>query len=229
MEKHWRTSERAPRIRHVLRVGACIFLTPTAVLYPIKSVTVFSLICFFYLHPGVTNTSNLLRMHQTVFDRSVPGIGSKTMLQVVFIRNQRQPARSDPFFRAIGHDSVSWIFGTANAKRNIADSASCCFSMMPACGLSFGRISGHYKQTAVQFFRNIRRSERCPCTFQRSTCTWSQCFEQILDSREHHCGFRASKQQAYLEHCTFHVVEGRALGGHPWAASQSRHYQSFER
>ena len=82
------------------------FLTPTAVLHPIKSINVFSLARFFFLHLGVRNTSNLLGLHQTLFDV----VGSRARSDREHrarrwetehgagrvLRNQRQPARSNP-------------------------------------------------------------------------------------------------------------------------------------
>ena len=52
----------------MMELGMVSFLTPTAVLYPIESVTIYFLVWLFFCHPGATNTSNLLRLYQNIFD-----------------------------------------------------------------------------------------------------------------------------------------------------------------
>ena len=44
------------------------FLAPTAVLTPIPSVVIYGVLWFFFLHPGATSTSNLLRLYSDALD-----------------------------------------------------------------------------------------------------------------------------------------------------------------
>ena len=44
------------------------FLAPTAVLFPVQSITVYPLLWLFFLHPGSTQTSGLVRLYANVFD-----------------------------------------------------------------------------------------------------------------------------------------------------------------
>lgn len=44
------------------------FLAPTAVLMPIPSIVIYGVLWFFFLHPGATSTSNLLRLYSDALD-----------------------------------------------------------------------------------------------------------------------------------------------------------------
>ena len=44
------------------------FLSPTAVLRPMPSITVYAVLWFFFVHPGATSTSNLLRLYGDALD-----------------------------------------------------------------------------------------------------------------------------------------------------------------
>lgn len=44
------------------------FLSPTAALRPIPSITVYAVLWFFFVHPGATSTSNLLRLYGDALD-----------------------------------------------------------------------------------------------------------------------------------------------------------------
>jgi hypothetical protein len=54
----------------VMMLELCLvsFLAPTAALRPIPSITVYAILWFFFVHPGSTSTSNLLRLYGDALD-----------------------------------------------------------------------------------------------------------------------------------------------------------------
>ena len=67
-ESHCQARVRSMAMGLPARVVACRFLAPTACLYPIGTIPIYSLTWPFLLHPGSTQTSGLLRLYQDVLD-----------------------------------------------------------------------------------------------------------------------------------------------------------------
>lgn len=52
----------------MLELSMVAFLAPTAALRPIQSITIYAVLWVFFLHPGATSTSNLLRLYGDALD-----------------------------------------------------------------------------------------------------------------------------------------------------------------